>query len=107
MPESVIDAMAEGDVLQIVVFSILFAIALGMIGEKGRPVVAWCEALAETMFKFTNIVMHYAPIGVGAAIAYTVGHGGLRRARQPRLAGRDALRRAGGLRPRSCCCRSP
>ena len=78
VPESVIKAMAEGDVLQIVVFSILFAIALGMIGEKGRPVVAWCEAVAETMFKFTNIVMHYAPIGVGAAIAYTVGHGGLR-----------------------------
>ncbi len=78
VPESVIRAMAEGDVLQIVVFSILFAIALGMIGEKGRPVVAWCEAVAETMFKFTNIVMHYAPIGVGAAIAYTVGHGGLR-----------------------------
>jgi proton glutamate symport protein len=77
VPESVIDAMAKGDVLQIVVFSILFAIALGMIGEKGRPVVAWCEAVAETMFKFTNIVMHYAPIGVGAAIAYTVGHGGL------------------------------
>jgi Na+/H+-dicarboxylate symporter len=78
VPESVIKAMADGDVLQIVVFSILFAIALGMIGEKGRPVVAWCEAVAETMFKFTNIVMHYAPIGVGAAIAYTVGHGGLR-----------------------------
>jgi proton glutamate symport protein len=69
--------MAEGDVLQIVVFSIFFAIALGMIGEKGRPVVEWCEAVAETMFKVTNIVMHYAPIGVGAAIAYTVGHGGL------------------------------
>ena len=78
VPESVIDAMAKGDVLQIVVFSIMFAIALGMIGQKGRPVVAWCEAVAETMFKFTNIVMHYAPIGVGAAIAYTVGHGGLR-----------------------------
>ena len=77
-PESVIRAMAEGDVLQIVVFSIFFAIGLGMIGEKGRPVVAWCEAVAETMFKVTNIVMHYAPIGVGAAIAYTVGHGGLR-----------------------------
>jgi proton glutamate symport protein len=77
VPESVIRAMAEGDVLQIVVFSILFAIALGMIGEKGRPVIEWCEAIAETMFKFTNIVMHYAPIGVGAAIAYTVGHGGL------------------------------
>jgi proton glutamate symport protein len=77
VPESVIDAMAKGDVLQIVVFSIIFAVALGMIGEKGRPVVAWCESVAETMFKFTNIVMHYAPIGVGAAIAYTVGHGGL------------------------------
>jgi proton glutamate symport protein len=77
VPESVIDAMAKGDVLQIVVFSILFGIALGMLGEKGRPVLVWCEALAETMFKFTNIVMHYAPIGVGAAIAYTVGHGGL------------------------------
>jgi proton glutamate symport protein len=78
VPESVIKAMADGDVLQIVVFSIIFAIALGMIGEKGRPVIVWCEAIAETMFKFTNIVMHYAPIGVGAAIAYTVGHGGLR-----------------------------
>jgi len=77
VPESVIDAMAKGDVLQIVVFSIFFGIALGVLGEKGRPVLAWCEALAETMFKFTNIVMHYAPIGVGAAIAYTVGHGGL------------------------------
>jgi proton glutamate symport protein len=77
VPESVIRAMAEGDVLQIVVFSIFFAIALGMIGEKGRPVVEWCEAVAETMFKVTNLVMHYAPIGVGAAIAYTVGHGGL------------------------------
>jgi proton glutamate symport protein len=77
VPESVIDAMARGDVLQIVVFSIFFGIALGMIGEKGRPVLAWCESIAETMFKFTNIVMHYAPVGVGAAIAYTVGHGGL------------------------------
>jgi proton glutamate symport protein len=77
VPESVFDAMARGDVLQIVVFSVLFGIALGMIGEKGRPVIAWCEAVAETMFKFTNIVMHYAPVGVGAAIAYAVGHGGL------------------------------
>jgi proton glutamate symport protein len=76
VPESVIAAMATGDVLQIVVFSIVFAIALGMIGEKGRPVITWCESVAETMFKFTDIVMRYAPIGVGAAIAYTVGHSG-------------------------------
>jgi Na+/H+-dicarboxylate symporter len=77
VPESVVRAMAEGDVLQIVVFSIFFAIALSLLGERGRPIVALCEVLAETMFKFTNIVMRYAPIGVGAAIAYTVGHGGL------------------------------
>ena len=76
VPESVFDAMARGDVLQIVVFSIIFAIALGMLGERGRPVVTWCEVVAETMFKFTDIVMRYAPIGVGAAIAYTVGHSG-------------------------------
>jgi proton glutamate symport protein len=77
VPESVIRAMAEGDVLQIVVFSIFFAIALSLLGDRARPIIALCEVLAETMFKFTNIVMRYAPIGVGAAIAYTVGHGGL------------------------------
>jgi proton glutamate symport protein len=77
VPESVIQAMAQGELLQLVVFSMVFAIALGMIGEKGRPIVAFCESLAEVMFKFTNIVMKYAPIGVGAAIAYTVGRGGL------------------------------
>ncbi len=75
-PESVIDAMARGDVLQIVVFSIFFAIALGMIGERGRPLITWCEAIAETMFKFTDMVMRYAPVGVAAAIAATVGQSG-------------------------------
>lgn len=78
VPTSIFDAMARGDVLQIVVFSIIFAIALGMLGEKGRPLIEFCESLAETMFKFTNIVMKYAPIGVAAAIAYTVGHGGFK-----------------------------
>jgi proton glutamate symport protein len=78
VPTSIFDAMARGDVLQIVVWSLIFAIALGMIGEKGRPVVEFCESLAETMFKFTNIVMKYAPIGVAAAMAYTVGNGGLK-----------------------------
>ena len=72
VPTSIIEAMATGDILQIVVFSIVFAIGLGMVGEKGKPMVAWCEALTEAMFKVTHIVMLYAPIGVGAAIAYTV-----------------------------------
>ncbi len=78
VPTSVVQAMAENDVLEIVVFSILFALALGAIGEKGRPIVSLCEALTETMFKLTDTIMRYAPIGVGAAIAYTVGHGGLK-----------------------------
>src|SRR3954463_457472 len=75
-PTSVIQAMAEGDVLQIVVWSILFAISLTLIGAKARPMIEFCESLAEAMFKFTNIVMRYAPIGVAAAMAYTIGKGG-------------------------------
>src|SRR3954451_5807383 len=75
-PTSIIQAMAEGDVLQIVVWSIIFAILLTMIGPKARPMIEFCESLAEAMFKFTNIVMKYAPIGVAAAMAYTIGKGG-------------------------------
>ena len=77
-PENVAKAVAEGHVLQIVVFSILFAIALALVTEsKRQPVLVFCEGLAEVMFKFTKLVMYFAPIGVGAAIAYTVGHMGL------------------------------
>ena len=76
-PESVIKAMADGDVLQIVVFSMLFAFSLNLLGERGRPVVTLCESISETMFKFTNIVMRYAPVGVACAMAFTVAHGGL------------------------------
>jgi proton glutamate symport protein len=76
-PTSVIDAMARGDVLQIVTFSVLFALAVIAAGEAGRPMLAWCETLTQVMFKFAGIVMKAAPIGVGAAIAVTVGHQGL------------------------------
>ncbi len=77
-PENIAKSVAEGQVLQIVVFSIVFGIALAMLSEsKRRPVLAFCESLSETMFKFTNLVMYFAPVGVGAAIAYTVGHMGL------------------------------
>jgi proton glutamate symport protein len=72
VPESVVDAMARGDVLQVVVFGLIFALALGAIGDKGKPVLELCESISETMFRFTNIIMGYAPIGVGAAIAYTI-----------------------------------
>jgi len=72
-PSSVIDAMVRGDVLQIVAFSVLFALAVSAVGEKGRPIVRAMESLSQTMFKFTNYVMMFAPIGVGAAMAHTIG----------------------------------
>jgi Na+/H+-dicarboxylate symporter len=77
-PENLAKAVAEGQVLQIVVFSILFGIALALVTEsKRQPVLVFCDGLAEVMFKFTKLVMYLAPVGVGAAIAYTVGHMGL------------------------------
>lgn len=77
-PENIIKSMYHGDVLPIVVFSVLFGIALAMLPEeKKRPILQFSESLAEAMFKFTNIIMHFAPFGVGAAIAVTVGHLGI------------------------------
>lgn len=77
-PENLAKAIFEGHVLQIVIFSILFGIAVALLKEKYRsPMVRFSESLAETMFKFTNLVMYFAPVAVGAAIAYTVGHMGL------------------------------
>ena len=76
-PSSVIEAMARGDVLQIVIFSVFFALAVSAVGEKGKPIVRAMESLAQIMFKFTNYVMLFAPIGVGAAMAHTIGTQGL------------------------------
>lgn len=77
-PENVVKSMYENKVLQIVVFSVLFGVGLAMVEEKKRkPLVDLAESLSEAMFKFTNIIMYFAPIGVGAAMAYTVGHLGV------------------------------
>jgi proton glutamate symport protein len=76
-PTSVIDAMARGDILQLVVFSMFFGIALAAIGPKGQPVLDVLESTAQAMFKFTGYVMAFAPVGVFAAIAATVGGKGL------------------------------
>ncbi|MGH7491593.1 MAG: dicarboxylate/amino acid:cation symporter [bacterium] len=78
VPRSFIEAAAANDVLPVVFFTILFAVALTQV--KGKPkamVLGFCEGLSEVMFKFTAIVMKFAPIGIGAAMAYTVGHSGL------------------------------
>ena len=77
-PENIAKSIVEGQILQIVIFSIIFGIAVAMVKEKYRtPMIRVCESLAETMFKFTNIVMYFAPVAVFAAIAFTVGHMGL------------------------------
>jgi proton glutamate symport protein len=77
-PENIVKSVYEGSVLPIVVFSIIFGIALALLSEqKKRPMLNFTESLAETMFRFTNIVMYFAPLGVGAAIAVTVGHLGV------------------------------
>jgi len=76
-PSSIIKSMVEGDVLQIVAFSVLFGMGVSAIGEKGKPILKWCESLSQVMFKFTGYVMMVAPIGVGAAMAATIGHQGL------------------------------
>jgi proton glutamate symport protein len=77
-PTSVIDAMARGDILQLVVFSIFFGIAVAALGKKGEPIVDVLESTAQAMFKFTGYVMLFAPLGVMAAIAATVGAMGLK-----------------------------
>jgi proton glutamate symport protein len=77
VPTSVVDAMAKGDILQIVVFSTFFGIALAAIGEKGVPVLKLLDGVAQVMFVVTGYVMRFAPIGVMAAIAATVGGKGI------------------------------
>src|SRR5919205_864147 len=74
---SVVDAMVRGDVLQIVAFSVLFAMAVSAMGERGRPILRACDSLSQVMFKFTGYVMLFAPVGVGAAMAHTVATQGL------------------------------
>lgn len=77
-PENIAKSVVEGQVLQVVIFSIIFGIALAMLSDKHRkPMLDFSESMAETMFKFTNIIMYFAPFGVGGAIAYTVGKMGI------------------------------
>jgi proton glutamate symport protein len=77
VPASIIDAMAKGEVLQIVVFAFLFGSACAVIGAKAKPIVEFTHSLSEVMFKYTSFVMYFAPIGVAAAIAVPVATKGL------------------------------
>src|SRR5438132_4766121 len=72
-PSSVVDSLVRGDILQIVAFAVLFAMAVSSVGEKGKLLLRGMESLSQVMFKLTNYVMKFAPIGVGAAMAHTIG----------------------------------
>jgi proton glutamate symport protein len=77
-PENIAKSIAENQILQVAVFALLFGIALALLPQaKREPMLKFCESLSATMFSFTNLVMYFAPIGVGAAMAYTVGHMGV------------------------------
>ena len=77
-PENIAKSIAENQILQVAVFAVLFGVALARISEaKRRPMLNFCESLSDTMFSFTNLVMYFAPFGVGAAMAYTIGHLGI------------------------------
>ena len=76
-PTSIVQSMAEGNLLQIVVFSIFFALAICAVGKKAQPVVDILNSVSTIMFKFTEYVMFFAPIGIYGAIAYTIGYNGL------------------------------
>ena len=76
-PTSIVDAMAQGNLLQIVVFSIFFALAIVAVGKKAQPVVDILNSVSQIMFKFTEYVMYFAPLGIFGAIASTIGANGL------------------------------
>jgi proton glutamate symport protein len=77
-PENIAKSIAEGEILQVVVFAIFFGCAVAMMSEAKRaPVLRLCESVSEAMLRFTNIVMYFAPVAIGASMAYTVGHLGL------------------------------
>lgn len=76
-PTSIIDAMAQGNLLQIVVFSIFFALSIVAIGKKAQPVIDILNSVSQIMFKFTEYVMYFAPLGIFGAIASTIGANGL------------------------------
>mgnify|MGYP002657625499 FL=1 len=77
VPTSVVQSMAEGNLLQIVVFSIFFALAICTIGKKAKPVMDLLNSVCQIMFKFTEFVMLFAPVGIFGAISYTVGSSGI------------------------------
>ncbi|MEK5183477.1 cation:dicarboxylate symporter family transporter [Solibacillus sp. FSL W7-1324] len=72
VPKNIVNAMAEGDMLAIIFFSVIFGLGVAAIGDRGKPVLAFFQGTADAMFWVTNLVMKFAPIGVFALIGVTV-----------------------------------
>ena len=77
VPTSIFQALAEGSLLQIVVFAIFFSLAICAVGQKARPVLDFMQSTCDIMFKFTELVMYFAPMGVFGAISATIGKNGV------------------------------
>lgn len=77
IPSTIVGAFAQGDILQVLFFSVLFGIALAMVGETGKPVVCFLQALITPIFKLVSLLMKAAPIGAFGAMAFTTGKYGI------------------------------
>lgn len=77
VPTSIFKALAEGSLLQIVVFAIFFSLAICAVGQKARPVLDFMQSTCDIMFKFTEYVMYFAPMGIFGAISATIGKNGI------------------------------
>ncbi len=77
IPDTIVGAFADGDILQVLFFSVLFGIALAMVGDRGRPVVDFLQALTAPVFQLVAVLMKAAPIGAFGAMAFTIGKYGI------------------------------
>ena len=77
IPDSVVGAFAQGEILPVLLFSILFGLALARFGEKGRPLLDIIDQLSHTLFDIIGLIMRLAPIGAFGGIAYAIGQFGL------------------------------
>ena len=107
IPTTVVGAFADGDILQVLFFSILFGIALALIGERGTPVLDFLQALTAPIFRLVAILMKAAPIGAFGAMAFTIGKYGIGSVANLADAGRHLLPDVAALRARRARRRRP
>jgi aerobic C4-dicarboxylate transport protein len=77
IPNTVVGAFAEGEIVQVLFFAVLFAFALHMLGERGKPLLSFIDSVSQTLFNIVGIIMRVAPLGAFGAMAFTIGKYGL------------------------------